>query len=85
MACVAGLAHGFMTQRDFLLKMGVEVRTNMLASRLPPERQGAIKGAVDRLIDPAGMGTQYKFFSVSSGQSPPYPFALHPDSQTAAP
>ena len=72
---VTGLCHGLMPQRDFLLKMGVEVRLQALLSRLPDGRQSEVQGSVSRLIDPLGMGTQYQFMAVVPGKQAPYPFS----------
>jgi len=70
-----GLTSGLVSQRDFLLKMGIEVRTKSLLSQATPERRVDIEKAVSRLIDPLGMGTQYKFLAVTKGRCP-YPFDI---------
>ncbi|KAG8905941.1 hypothetical protein FRB99_007946 [Tulasnella sp. 403] len=69
------LHHGFLNQREFLLKMGIEVRTAALSRLLPEDRQRAVKEGVTRLIDPLGMGGQYKVMAVTpTAGKAPYPF-----------
>jgi NADH dehydrogenase [ubiquinone] 1 alpha subcomplex assembly factor 7 len=52
--------------------MGIYLRTDALArSASSPERKQAIKDGTDRLVDPLGMGEQYKVLGVvakSSGE-----------------
>jgi SAM-dependent MidA family methyltransferase len=71
--------HGPITQRDFLLALGIEARTDRLmqAARDPP----TVAAARDRLIDPAstGMGALFKVLAVTSPGLPvPPPFPLVP-------
>ncbi|KAG9015939.1 hypothetical protein FRB90_004115 [Tulasnella sp. 427] len=69
-----GLHHGLLSQRDFLLKMGIEVRCNALMRNAPSdERRKDIEHSVKRLIDPIGMGTQYQVMAVTPKEKP-YPF-----------
>ncbi len=64
---------GLMSQRDFLLKMGIEVRAKKLLEKAPPERKADIQSAIHRLTSPFGMGSQYKVFVATPGTSV-YPF-----------
>ena len=57
------LAFGPVDQRDFLLNMGIEVRMKRLMEKKTSEERIAIEGRCARLIDPSGMGTQYKFMA----------------------
>jgi NADH dehydrogenase [ubiquinone] 1 alpha subcomplex assembly factor 7 len=72
-------AHGPITQRDFLLALGLEARTQRLMQAAPdPE---AIGRARDRLIDPAptGMGSLFKVLAITAPGLPvPPPFPLTP-------
>ncbi|PLW25454.1 hypothetical protein PCASD_23797 [Puccinia coronata f. sp. avenae] len=56
--------YGPITQRQFLLSMGIEVRTNQLnqSSKLTEESS-------QRLISPLGMGEQYKFLGFENSPS----------------
>lgn len=69
--------YGPMSQRNFLLSMGIEVRTEQLKSKLAD-------AAKDRLVSKTGMGNQYKFLALESllgGQSKEvYPFPPNTDS-----
>lgn len=55
---------GPMTQRDFLLRMQFNARLQGLVSQAPAKRAEEIQSAGSRLIDPRGMGTQYKIMGV---------------------
>lgn len=63
---------GPISQRDFLTRMGIYLRADALArSASSPERKQAIEDGIDRLVDPLGMGEQYKVLGVvakSSGE-----------------
>ncbi|OJA08250.1 hypothetical protein AZE42_02072 [Rhizopogon vesiculosus] len=57
--------HGPISQRDFLTRMGIQVRAAALArSASSPERKQEIEGGANRLVDPLGMGEQYKVLGV---------------------
>lgn len=72
--CPSGLFHGLLSQRDFLLKMGIEVRCNaLMRSAINDERRKDIEHSVKRLINPLGMGTQYQVMAVTP-KAKPYPF-----------
>ncbi|KAG0146343.1 hypothetical protein CROQUDRAFT_44518 [Cronartium quercuum f. sp. fusiforme G11] len=65
--------YGPITQREFLLRMGIEVR----ASRLGQTSE--VASACDRLISPLGMGNQYKVLGIETSrlsqlQTEVYPF-----------
>ncbi|KAG8930646.1 hypothetical protein FRC01_002450 [Tulasnella sp. 417] len=69
-----GLFHGLLSQRDFLLKMGIEVRRNaLMKNAIDDKRRKDIEHSVNRLIDPLGMGTQYQVMAVTPKERP-YPF-----------
>jgi len=65
--------HGPISQRDFLTRMGIQIRAAGLArSASSPERRQAIEDGANRLVDPLGMGEQYEVLGVvakSSGGS----------------
>ncbi|EIM19923.1 DUF185-domain-containing protein [Wallemia mellicola CBS 633.66] len=65
-----------MTQRDFLIKMGVAPRLDtLLANAMSKERKLLIAESAKRLLDVRGMGNQYKFMAgFSSNQENRYPF-----------
>lgn len=78
-----------MTQRDFLLKMGVEVRRErLLKSASDEERRKDIETGANRLISTNGMGKQYKCMAIAS-ENPddrswrPYPFEVTPVTTSA--
>ncbi|KAJ8594668.1 DUF185-domain-containing protein [Rhizopogon salebrosus TDB-379] len=64
--------HGPISQRDFLTRMGIQIRAAGLArSASSPERRRAIEDGANRLVDSLGMGEQYKVLGVvakSSGE-----------------
>lgn len=73
------VAHGPITQRDFLLALGIEARAQRLMQVAPDP--ASIAAARDRLIDPAptGMGALFKVLAVTSPGLPvPPPFPLTP-------
>jgi NADH dehydrogenase [ubiquinone] 1 alpha subcomplex assembly factor 7 len=64
-----------MTQRQFLLAMGIEARTAKLTERASPADRLVIAGAVDRLVGESQMGNLFKVMAASSPGLPvPYPF-----------
>jgi SAM-dependent MidA family methyltransferase len=69
------VTHGPMTQRRFLLAMGLEVRAaNLAQSAREPERK-AITRAVERLAGEKQMGDLFKVLAaLSPGLATPYPF-----------
>ncbi|KZV61295.1 DUF185-domain-containing protein [Peniophora sp. CONT] len=72
--------HGPLSQRDFLTRMGLDMRVQALQRAAKPERGDAIKSAADRLVDLTGMGRQYMVMGITGvgveGQDdePVYPF-----------
>ncbi|KAG5650323.1 hypothetical protein H0H81_012620 [Sphagnurus paluster] len=76
-------SHGPLTQREFLIRMGISFRVSNLTKTQSEERKKAIVDAAERLMDPTGMGTEYKVLGFTSfrgergedGKLPPvYPF-----------
>ncbi|KAG0706729.1 S-adenosyl-L-methionine-dependent methyltransferase [Suillus ampliporus] len=62
--------HGPISQRDFLTRMGIEIRAAALVrSASSPERKKAIEDGANRLVDPLGMGEQYKVLGVVAKSS----------------
>jgi NADH dehydrogenase [ubiquinone] 1 alpha subcomplex assembly factor 7 len=61
---------GPITQRNFLLGLGLDARVNTLLRAATSEaRQEQIASAAKRLVDPLGMGTQYKVLGVIGTKS----------------
>lgn len=57
--------NGPISQRDFLTRMGIDIRIAALVrSTSSLERKKAIEDGANRLIDPLGMGEQYKVLGV---------------------
>ncbi|KAG1739172.1 S-adenosyl-L-methionine-dependent methyltransferase [Suillus paluster] len=62
--------HGPISQRDFLTRMGIEIRAGaLMRSASSPERKKAIEEGANRLVDPLGMGEQYKVLGVVAKSS----------------
>ncbi|WFD43321.1 hypothetical protein MPSI1_001982 [Malassezia psittaci] len=59
-------SYGPMTQRDFLASLGLNMRLKKLLEDNPPSRSKDIQQAAARLVDPTGMGEQYKVLCVSA-------------------
>ncbi|SGY79980.1 BQ5605_C008g05268 [Microbotryum silenes-dioicae] len=57
--------HGPLSQRTFLRSLGLDARISSLLRHAPMERQKEIASAAQRLIDKAGMGTQYKVMAIT--------------------
>lgn len=55
-----GVQTTFMTQRDFLLQNGIEVRARQLLKDATPEQAEVLNSALDRLVSPEQMGTLFK-------------------------
>ncbi|KAN0134477.1 S-adenosyl-L-methionine-dependent methyltransferase [Lactarius tabidus] len=61
-------AYGPLSQRSFLLQMGLGTRVNALQrAAASPERGDALAEAAARLVDPAGMGKEYKVMGLTGG------------------
>jgi NADH dehydrogenase [ubiquinone] 1 alpha subcomplex assembly factor 7 len=72
--------HGPVTQRDFLLALGLPQRAQALSLKADAAQRAAISSAFDRLIEPgeAGMGDLFKVLALSQRNLPPLPgFDLH--------
>jgi NADH dehydrogenase [ubiquinone] 1 alpha subcomplex assembly factor 7 len=66
---------GIMTQGAFLQAMGLEARTNVLASTVAGEQRTQLVAASEQLANPAQMGELFKVMAVTGGDVPsPYPF-----------
>lgn len=66
---------GAMTQGQFLLSMGLEARTKVLAASHPNDKQREIVSASERLAKSAEMGDLFKVMAITGGiDAPPYPF-----------
>jgi SAM-dependent MidA family methyltransferase len=67
--------HRSMTQREFLLAMGLEARASKLSGNASHSERDMIARAVERLAGPAQMGNLFKVVAASSpGLPAPYPF-----------
>lgn len=74
--CEGGaVAHPGMTQRDFLLGMGLEQRIAQLAARADDATRATLGRQMARLADEAQMGNLFKLLCATSpGIATPYPF-----------
>ncbi|KAI9439742.1 DUF185-domain-containing protein [Lactarius indigo] len=64
-------AYGPLSQRSFLLHMGIGTRVSALQrAASSPARADALSEAAARLVDPAGMGREYKVMGVTGGAAP---------------
>lgn len=54
------------TQRDFLQMMGIDVRVQGAIKTMPADEAEKLRRAAERLTDPHGMGTEFKFMCVAS-------------------
>ena len=73
-------AHGAVTQRDFLLALGLQQRFEALSGRATPEQAQTLADGVQRLIDtgPTAMGELFKVLAVAERNLPLLPgFDLH--------
>lgn len=69
------VAHHGMTQRDFLLAMGLEQRVAQLALRADDATRATLQRQMARLADEAQMGNLFKVLCVTApGMTTPYPF-----------
>lgn len=75
------VVHGPVSQRDFLLELGAEVRLAALVERASLEQRSGLASGLNRLIDPAQMGNLFKVLGLTSpGLPPPAGFAAPPGS-----
>jgi NADH dehydrogenase [ubiquinone] 1 alpha subcomplex assembly factor 7 len=64
-----------LTQRDFLLTMGLEIRASVLAAKADGPARIVLERAVGRLVDQNKMGQLFKVLAATSpGLTAPYPF-----------
>jgi NADH dehydrogenase [ubiquinone] 1 alpha subcomplex assembly factor 7 len=69
------ITHGPITQRQFLLHMGIEARADLLMAKAPPSDRKIIARAKERLAGGNEMGNLFKVMSATSpGLATPYPF-----------
>lgn len=67
--------HPAITQRVFLLAMGLEARVERLAAKADAQQRIVMQRAVTRLAAADHMGNLFKVLAATSpGQTPPYPF-----------
>ncbi|CAN7413228.1 SAM-dependent methyltransferase [Bosea sp. LjRoot90] len=73
-------AHGTVTQRDFLLALGLQQRLEALSRRATPAQAEALASGAERLIEtgPTAMGDLFKVLAVADPKLPLLPgFDLH--------
>lgn len=58
------LVYGPITQRDFLLKMGIEQRVNKLKENADDKQKEAIDFGYKMMVDEDKMGTRFKLLSL---------------------
>ncbi|KAG9104808.1 hypothetical protein FRC06_009278 [Ceratobasidium sp. 370] len=76
LATAGAASHGPVTQQAFLTRMGAAIRLQkLLDSARDGERRTALEKGARRLMDPLGMGTQYKVLGISSVSETVYPFS----------
>ncbi len=67
--------HPGLTQRDFLVAMGLEQRSAMLAAKSDAAAKAVLERQMTRLADPGQMGNLFKVLAATSpGLATPYPF-----------
>lgn len=64
------ICHGPVTQRDFLLALGIEARMAALLKTATPAQQEVIRSGCARLIEPAQMGTLFKVLALTQQGGP---------------
>ncbi|MGE3875537.1 MAG: class I SAM-dependent methyltransferase [Parvibaculaceae bacterium] len=69
------VTHGPITQRQFLLSMGIEARAALLSGKAKPVERKIIARATERLAGENQMGNLFKVMAATSpGLATPYPF-----------
>jgi SAM-dependent MidA family methyltransferase len=63
---MGAIAHGPVTQGDFLRALGIETRARILARGKTPREAGEVLGAMKRLIGPKEMGELFKVLAVTA-------------------
>jgi NADH dehydrogenase [ubiquinone] 1 alpha subcomplex assembly factor 7 len=64
---------GPVPQARLLAALGAALRAAALRARATPSQQRALDSGVERLLDPGGMGTQFKAIALISPRLPPPP------------
>ena len=73
-ACAGGAkTHGPVPQARLLAALGAAERAAALRARATPSQQRALDSGVERLLDPGGMGSQFKAIALVSPGLPPPP------------
>ena len=67
---VGAVVHGPVPQGPFLDRLGLRLRAATLLDRATPEQARDIHAAVERLIEPAQMGTLFKALAITSAGLP---------------
>lgn len=68
------LSHGPITQNEFLHKMGIRQRLNVLLENATPEQSEEMLTAYDMLTNDEKMGKRFKMFAISRKGQIPVPF-----------
>jgi SAM-dependent MidA family methyltransferase len=63
---MGAIAHGPVTQGDFLRALGIETRGHILARGKTPREAGEVLGAMKRLIGPKEMGELFKVLALTA-------------------
>ena len=66
-------AHGVVGQGEFLQRLGIRERAEMLLAGATPEQEEDIAGALKRLTDPSEMGDLFKVMAISAIDAAPPP------------
>jgi len=75
LAAGGATVHPAVTQRDFLMAMGMEQRTAVLAARSDAQGRATLERQMTRLAGPGQMGNLFKVVAATSpGLATPYPF-----------
>ena len=61
---------GTVTQRDFLLALGIEARAATLKCHATPRQRADIDAALHRLVEPGEMGTLFKALAIAHPEAP---------------
>jgi NADH dehydrogenase [ubiquinone] 1 alpha subcomplex assembly factor 7 len=70
--------HGPITQREFLVKLGLLERAERLGATADAPTRETLRAAVERLAGEAAMGTLFKVLAITRPGVEPSPFAPHP-------
>lgn len=63
---LSATTHGPLPQSTFLYSLGLEPRLNGLLKNVTEARRKEIESAAKRLVDPLGMGKEYKVMGITS-------------------